>query len=82
MADFLPFSQSRLSNQFLMLDFLSHHYQKGRSVAIYSYFLLAVLDLGIRLRVGHERGICIVDAFIMLFVKVTTLSEYYITYIL
>ena len=32
--------------------------------ASYSYFLLAILDLGIRLRLGHGRGICIVDAFI------------------
>ena len=30
----------------------------------YSYFLLAILDLGIHLRLGHGRGICIVDAFI------------------
>ena len=29
------------------------------------YFSLAILDLGIRLRLGHGRGICIVDAFII-----------------
>ena len=34
MADFLPFSQSRLSNQFLKM------------AASYSYFSLAILDLG------------------------------------
>ena len=28
------------------------------------YFSLAILDLGIHLRLGHGRGICIVDAFI------------------
>ena len=32
--------------------------------ASYSYILLATLGLGIRLRLGHGRGICIVDAFI------------------
>ena len=31
----------------------------------YSYILLAILDLGICLRLGHGRGICIVDAFII-----------------
>ena len=31
----------------------------------YSYFLLAILDLGILSRIGHGRGICIVDAFII-----------------
>ena len=34
--------------------------------ASYSYILLATLDLGIRLRLGHRRGICIVDAFIIM----------------
>ena len=29
------------------------------------YFSLAILDLGIRLRLGHGRGICIVDAFLL-----------------
>ena len=29
-----------------------------------SYFLLAILDLGILLRFGHGRGISIIDAFI------------------
>ena len=33
--------------------------------ASYSYNLLATLDLGILLRLGHRRGICIVDAFII-----------------
>ena len=33
--------------------------------ASYSYFLLAILDLGIRLQLGHGRGICIVDEFIL-----------------
>ena len=31
----------------------------------YSYFLLAILDFVIRLRLGHGRGICIIDAFII-----------------
>ena len=53
-SDFLPFSQSCLSNQFLM----------WKMAVSYSYFLLAILDLGILLRLGHGRGICIVDAFI------------------
>ena len=47
----MGFSQSRLSN--------------GKMAASCSYFLLAVLDLGICLRLGHGRGICIVDAFII-----------------
>ena len=51
------FSQSRLSNQFLTLE-------DGGEL---SYFLLAILDLGILLRLGHGRGICIVDAFIIIF---------------
>ena len=54
-SDFLTFSQSRLSNQFLTLE-------DGGELLF--YFLLAILDLGIRLRLGHGRGICIVDAFI------------------
>ena len=29
------------------------------------YFSLAILDLGIRLRLGHGRGICTVSAFII-----------------
>ena len=33
--------------------------------ASYSYILLAILDLEIRLRLGHRRGIGIVDAFIV-----------------
>ena len=48
------FSQSCLSNQFLTLE-------DGGELLL---FLLAILDLGNRLRLGHGRGICIVDAFI------------------
>ena len=34
--------------------------------ASYSFILLLLfLDLGIRLQLGHGRGICIVDAFII-----------------
>ena len=40
--------------------------------ASYSYILLAILDLGIRLRLGHRRGICIVEAFIDVFVIPST----------
>ena len=36
----------------------------AQCAASYSYNLLATLDLGILLRLGHRRGICIVDAFI------------------
>ena len=38
-------------------------------MASYSYFLLAILDLGIRLRLGHGRGICIIDAFLVSLLK-------------
>ena len=44
----MGFSQSRLSN--------------GKMAASYSFFFLAVLDL------GDGRGICIIDAFISLFI--------------
>ena len=56
MADFLPFFQSRLSNQLTLED--------GGELLLY---LLAILDLGILLRLGHGRGICIVDAFINIY---------------
>ena len=42
--------------------------------ASYSYFLLAVLDLGIRLRLGHGRGIYIVDAFIILSIRISIID--------
>ena len=53
----MGFSQSRLSNQFLILTL-----EDGGKLLL---FLLAILDLGIRLRLGHVRGICIIDAFIV-----------------
>ena len=34
-------------------------------VASYSFISLAILDLGIRLRLGHGQGICIIGAFII-----------------
>ena len=37
MADFLPFFQSRLSNQYFLI---------ARMVMSYSYFSLGILDLG------------------------------------
>ena len=54
-SDFLPFSQSRLSNQFFM-------FEDGGELIF--YFSLAILNLGIHLQLGHGRGICIIDAFI------------------
>ena len=51
--------------------FLSHAYQINifftcqDSSKLLFYFSLAILDLGIRLLLGHGPGICIVDAFII-----------------
>ena len=56
-SDFSPFSQSRLSDQY----FFTH--QDGGELIF--YFSLAILDLGICLRLGHGRGICIINAFII-----------------
>ena len=44
MADFLPFSQSRLSNQYFLYIFPNFFIAK--LAASYSYFSLAILDLG------------------------------------
>ena len=60
-SDFSPFSQSHLSNQSFLLAKMAASYS--------SIFLLLFLDLGIRLQLGHGRGICIVDAFICLVIR-------------
>ena len=62
----MPFSQSRLSNQFLTLE-------DGGELPL---FLLAILDLGILLQLGHGRGICIVNAFIIIVIFFTVIMWY------
>ena len=64
MADFLPFSQSRLSNQFLTWDFLSHAYQTNQFLTWEDGGELLFLILGFVYDLWVWRGIGIVDAFI------------------